>query len=93
MAPTEAERAAADSDRNNRPWPEGTPAQEATKEAWLLRIADHPATTDEDYAAAVSVLVDPALPIDEDVAARLVGLGFAHAQSPGFILPKAEVVW
>ncbi|WP_165762622.1 hypothetical protein [Mycolicibacterium vulneris] len=73
----------ADTFHGQRPWPKGTPGQEAKKEAWLARIAAHPQTTDEDYDAAVSLLVDPTMPIDELSAARLESLGFVVVNPDG----------
>jgi hypothetical protein len=69
--------------RGLRPWPKGTPAQEAKKEEWLSRIKDHPATTDEDYDAAVTILVDPLLPVQLERAARLAAAGFVIVNPDG----------
>lgn len=66
-----------------RPWPKGSPAQEAKKEEWLSRIRDHPGTTDEDYAAAVTMLVEPLLPVDGGVVSRLRAAGFVAVQADG----------
>jgi hypothetical protein len=73
----------ADTFRKQRPWPKGTPAQEEKKEEWLSRIKDHAATTDEDYAAAVTMLVDPLLPVGSDVARRLEAAGFVIINPDG----------
>jgi hypothetical protein len=69
--------------RGNRPWPKGTPTQEAKKEAWLARITDHPDTTDEDYNAAVSILAD--VPVDQANVDHLESLGFVVIQSNGIV--------
>jgi hypothetical protein len=74
----------------NRPWPKGSPAQEATKEKWLAQIAAHPNTTDEDYDAAVTMLVDPSLPVEAATAARLQAAGLVIVNSNGSCVPN---VW
>jgi hypothetical protein len=73
----------ADTFSGNHPWPKGSPAQEAKKEEWLSRIKDHPGTTDKDYAAAVTMLVDPLLPVDPETAARLEATGFVIVNPDG----------
>ncbi|WP_396913652.1 hypothetical protein [Mycolicibacterium sp.] len=73
--------------RGERPWPKGSPTQEAKKEAkkeeWLSRIKEHSGTTDQDYAAAVTMLVDPLLPVDPASAGRLEAAGFAVVNTDG----------
>ena len=69
--------------RGNPPWPKGLPAQEEKKRAWLQKIHDHPGTTDADYSEAVTILVDPLLPIAPESAARLETAGFVTVQSNG----------
>jgi hypothetical protein len=73
----------ADTFRGQRPWPKGSPAQEAKKEEWLSRIKEHSGTTDKDYAAAVTMLVDPLLPVDPDAARRLEAAGFVIVNPDG----------
>jgi hypothetical protein len=72
-----------DTFRGQRPWPQGSPAQEAKKEGWLSRIKEHSGTTDKDYAAAVTMLVDSLLPVDPDAARRLEAAGFVVVNSDG----------
>jgi hypothetical protein len=77
----------ADTYRGNRPWPRGTDEQEAKKEAWLARIKENPEATDADYNAAVSILVDPTLPIERANVDHLKELGFV-IESNGLAVAK-----
>lgn len=69
--------------RRNPPWPKGSDAQEAKKQEWLGRIHDHPVTTEADYTAAVTILVDPTIPIPQNSGARLSAAGFVIVQPGG----------
>ncbi len=77
----------ADTFRGQRPWPEGTPGNEAKKEEWLSRIKEDPRATDADYNAAVSILVDPMIPTDQSDVDHLKELGYV-IESDG--LPVAK---
>lgn len=69
--------------RGEPPWPKGTPEQERKKREWLGRIDEHPGTTDDDYSAAVSMLVDPLLPVDPKSSGRLCAAGFVTVRDDG----------
>jgi hypothetical protein len=69
--------------RGNVPWAKGSEAQEEKKRSWLQKIHDHPDTTDADYSAAVTMLVDPLLPVDRESSARLATASFVIVRSDG----------
>lgn len=73
--------------RKGAPWPRGTDAQEITKRQWLQRIYDHPGTTEEDFSSAVTLLVDPMIPVSKDSGSRLQAAGFAHQNADGTCMP------
>lgn len=69
--------------RGQPPWPTGTDEQEVKKRQWLQRIHEHPGTTDGDYSAAVTILVDPLIPVPAESGARLQDAGFVIANVDG----------
>jgi hypothetical protein len=75
--------------RGNRPWPKGTPSQEAKKEEWLDSIESHAQTTEKDLNAAVSLLIDPTpLPIEQANIENLEKFGFVIVNPDGSVAAK-----
>jgi hypothetical protein len=61
-----------------------TEAQEQKKREWLADIANHPASTESDYAAAEAILRDPYLKTEQVDVSNLVRLGFVVINPDGF---------
>ncbi len=60
-----------------------TDKQEAKKREWLVEIANHPETTDVDYAAAEAILRDAYLLTEQADVSKLVQLGFVVVNADG----------
>ncbi len=60
-----------------------TDTQEAKKQEWLTRVAQHPETTEADYAAAAAILRDPWLRDEKADVSNLVRLQLVTVSEDG----------
>ncbi|MBS1695140.1 MAG: hypothetical protein JST91_23270 [Actinobacteria bacterium] len=79
--------------RGKAPWPRWTDVQEVLKRQWLRRIQEHPATTEEDYETALSILVDPKILVPDESGARLRAAGFVITGADGRSAPRPSDAW